>query len=165
MIRRAETAVLVLALGAAVLGGCYTPAGGIMPSSTGAVTYYSTETEQKTITMIDLRTDQPFFVQVIPPSHQLTFQYLQGGGDDPVLTPDRMIYAVLPMGTMTGKLTNQITVPPASARRIDVSVSQDIKYAPEPPEQRLRTDQVEDRPDYWSPRGGPLPEKKNPYDG
>lgn len=148
----------------AFAAGCYTPGGGLMASSDGTYTYYSTETEQKTISIIDMRTGEPFFVQVIPPRHQLTLKFEHGGGDDPVYTPDRMLYSIFPMGTQTGNLTNQMTVPPASARRIDISVSQDVQYMATPPEQRLRTDQAEDRPDYWSPRGGPLPERRPIYD-
>ena len=165
MLSRARNLTLATALATvAAVGGCYAPGGNLFSASDSAVTYYSTETEQKTVTLLDMRTDEPFFVQVIPPGFQLTMQFYEGGGEDPVLTPDRMMYGILKLGTQGGKLPNQLTVPPSFARRIDISVTQDVDYRPTPPEQRLRTDQLEDRPAYWTPQGGARPDNDRLYD-
>lgn len=99
-----------------------------MPSSTGAFTYISTETFEQTVTLMDLRSNKAIFTQAVPPGQQLTLQFLEGGGDDPVLRPDRMVFELQPIGTMTGKLANQINVPAVGARRIDVGVTQDPEY-------------------------------------
>jgi hypothetical protein len=44
-----------------LLGGCYSPGGGMLGGTGGPQTYRSTETMQKTITMVDVRTEKPFF--------------------------------------------------------------------------------------------------------
>lgn len=124
--KRWHRALAVAAL--ALLAGCYRPQGSLMPSSTGAYTYISTETFEQTVTLMDMRSDKPIFTQPVPPGQQLTLQFLDGGGDDPVLRPDRMVFELQPIGTMTGKLANQISVPAAGARRIDVAVTQGQEY-------------------------------------
>ena len=86
-------------------------------------------------------------------------------GDDPVMTPDRMMYEVFETGVQTGRLGNMMTVPNAACRRIDVSIRDGTELAEQPPELRLRVDEEADRPAWWTPKGGPLPEKNNhPYD-
>jgi len=159
--------LLALALTACLVGGgCYSPKGGLMPSSFGAWTYQATETRGKTFALIDLRSNQPLFVQAIPAGQQLTVQFLEGGGDDPVRRPDRMVYELQPIGTSTGRLTNQVTVPPSAARRIDISVTSERRYREEPADMMYRTDTAEQRPDFFSERGGPRPDSKRPmYDG
>ena len=153
---RIRSALLLVPL---LLVGCYAPDGGFMPGSGRGFVYESTPMRPLTISVIDTRTQEPFFVMRLPPGKQLTFNFLQGGGDDPVLTPDRMVYAVWDNGMQFGHLDNQLTCPPASARRIEV----DIREAPEWPEPdpavRLRTDQAADRPPYATPQGGQLPPK------
>ncbi len=148
------------------LGGCYSPKGGAMPSAVGGFTYTSTETFGKSFTLVDVRTGEPVFSQVIPPGEQLTIRFLEGLGDDPVVTPDRMLYELQPIGTSTGRLRNQITVPPAGARRIDIDVTQDPRFRERPQDERYRVDSPEDRPDWWSPRGGQIPDERmrQPYD-
>lgn len=151
-----------LSLAAAVvlmaLSGCHSPRGGMMPASFGSTTYYSTETSPKTITLIDLRTGEEVFVMDIPVGKQLTLDFRAGMGDDPVYTPDLMRYQVFDMGTSIGRLRNSITVPSAASRRIDVDIRHGIEYAEQPPEEQLRTDELADRPDWWTPRGGEMPD-------
>lgn len=141
------------------VAGCHSPKGGAMPASFGSSTYYSTETQPKTISMIDLRTEEVFFEIDIPPGKQLTFDFVSGRGDDPIYTPDLMRYQVFDLGTQTGRLRNAMSVPNAASRRIDVRIRRGVEYAEAPPERPLRTDEVSDRPDWWTPEGGPLPEQ------
>lgn len=143
-------------LAVSILPGCHSPRGGFMPASFGSTTYHSTETSPKTITMIDLRTDEEIFVMDIPPGKQLTLDFVPDGGDDPVYTPDLMRYQVWDIGTSWGRLRNSMTVPPASARRIEVSIRRGIEYREAPPEEQYRVDEA-DRPDWWTPEGGPMP--------
>lgn len=138
-----------------------------MPASTGAWTYPSTETMPKTVTLVNTATNEVIWFQAIPPGQQLTLQFLSGGGDDPVNRPDRMIWELQPLGTQTGRLRNQITVPSAAARRIDVNVSQEPEPRQPLDDFRYRTDDLPDeRPDYWGPQGGERPRSpRNLYDG
>ena len=159
---RIRTALL---LAAALLTGCYAPDGGFMPGSGRGFVYESTPMRPLTISVIDTRTQEPFFVMEIPPGKQLTFNFLQGGGDDPVLTPDRMTYAVWDNGTQFGHMDNQLTCPPASCRRIDVEIREAPEWPEPDPAVRLRTDQAADRPPYATPKGGKLPPKsESQYD-
>ncbi|MHC5024002.1 MAG: hypothetical protein ACYTGG_08830 [Planctomycetota bacterium] len=140
--------------------GCamHTPEGGSMPFTGGSHTFYSTETSPKTVSIIDLRTDEEIFKVEIPVGKQLTFDFVEELGDDVVYTPDLMRYEIWPIGTKTGKLRNALSVPNAASRRIDVQVRVGIEYAQSPTDRRLRTDELIDRPDWWTPDGGPLPD-------
>ncbi|MCH2161994.1 MAG: hypothetical protein MK085_09000 [Phycisphaerales bacterium] len=154
-------AALLIAL---IPAGCYGPNGGLYPASNSTFTYYSTTTSPKSITIIDIRTEEAFFTMDLPVGKQLTFKFMDGGGDDSIYTPDRMLWEVWDLGTQTGRLTNQLTAPPSSARRIQVA----IRPAPEWPEAdeeyRLRIDEEADRPDHWTPEGGKHPKETPIYD-
>ena len=143
------------------IASCYNPGGGFMPASGRGFTYISTSMQPLTVTVVDVRTQKAFFSMEIPPGQQLTFHFLPGGGDDPVSTPDRMVYAVWVAGTQDGKLDNQLTCPPAAARRIDV----DIRKGPIWPEPdattRLRTDREADQPPPSMPQDGKVTTKSS----
>lgn len=138
--------------------GCYAPNGSFMPSSNATFTYISSTWSPKTIRVIDTRTQEAFFTIRLPVGKQLTFRFLEGKGDDPVLTPDRMQWEVWDAPHKTGKLSNQLTVPPSSARRIQVDMRPGPEEPPDNEDFRLRVDELEDRPDHWTPSGGELPE-------
>ena len=140
------------------LAGCYTPEGGWAPYTGGASTYISTEFRPCTVTVVDARTDEPFFTIEVPPGKQLTLDFKRGRGDDPILTPDLMRYRVFPIGTIGGSLTNALSVPDAASCRVDVDFRPGPEYAPAPPDKLLRTDQLADRPEWWTPQGGPIPD-------
>ena len=135
-----------------------------MPSSNGTFTYYSTTDSPKTISIIDVRTEESFFAMALPVGKQLTFKFLHGGGSDKITAPDRMMWEVYPLGTKSGRLTNQMTVPPSSARRIQVA----LRPTPEWPDSDERTPLVIDKdaelPDHWSPSGGKRPYTVPVYD-
>ncbi len=152
----ATLAALALAASFA-LAGCYTPAGGYYPRSGGGYTYISTESSPVTITVYDTRTAEPFFKMEIPVGKQLTMNFLEGKGDDPVLRPDRMVWSLWDAGTMNGRLTNQLTCPPAAARRIAYDIRSTPEYREEPPEFENRIDAERNNPPWWTPAGGPLP--------
>jgi hypothetical protein len=135
----------------------YSTKGGWLPSSNSTFTYVSTSSSPKTIRIIDTRNEEAFFSLRLPVGKQLTFKFTDAKGDDPIYTPDRMLWEIWDAPHKNGKLSNQLTVPPASARSIRV----EIRPAPEWPEDderyRLRVDLEEDRPDHWTPKGGPIP--------
>lgn len=138
---------------------CYSPAGGLMPYTGGPVTYYSTEMQQKTINLVDVRNNEVVFSMAIPPGKQLTFKFEKDAGDNPVYTPDLMRYELFDIGTKIGRLRNAVTVPNAACRRVEVSIKGDVEYAEPAPTQALRTDDASDRPAWWTPQGGPLPDE------
>lgn len=165
MIRKSTAARLLLVTAltgglAGELAGCYSPGGGFMPRAGGSTTYYSNEMMQKTITMVDTRTNEVFFSMDVPPGKQLVIDFDEGEGDNVVATPDLLRWEVMDLGTMTGRLHNSKTVPNASSRRVDVTLHRGTTFANAPPELPLRTDQTRDRPEWWTPAGGPMPEDK-----
>ena len=150
------------------LGSCYTSSGGVMPKTLGPQTYVSSATMHKTVRMVDVRNDQEFFVCDIPPGQQLVIQFDEGEGDDPVLRPDRMRYEVMPNDRTTGKLRNAMSVPDGPSRIIHLTVNQTPEFAPDNTKARaLRTDEVQDRPDWWTAEGGEVPKENGTtiYDG
>lgn len=142
-----------------VLGGCYAPDGGVAPSTGRGFTYISTPYMPLTVTIVDTRTEEPFFVMAIPPGQQLTFKFLDGEGDDSTWTPDRMQWELFPEKSGFGQLSNQLTCPPAHVRRIDLTLRPAPEDPPVPDNETLRVDQFENGtpPEWWTPEGGPVP--------
>jgi hypothetical protein len=154
--RMAARFFLLAGLALLAASGCHNPQGGIMPYTGGTTTYYSTEQYPCTITLVDTRTGEPFFTLEVPVGKQLTLDFREGEGDDAVNTPDLMRYEVWPIGTAVGTLRNAQTVPDRWSRRIDVDYRRAPEYPPSPAEDELRIDSR--RPDWWSPRGGRMPD-------
>lgn len=138
--------------------GCYAPDGGFSPSSNSTFTYVSETWSPKTVQVIDTRSNEAIFSLRLPVGKQLTMKFLEGEGDDPVSTPDRMQWEVWDAPQSTGKLSNQLTVPPAGARRIQMTIRDVPEYPPDSEMYRLRVDDPEDRPPHWTPEGGPIPQ-------
>jgi hypothetical protein len=152
---------------AASLSACHSPGGGLDSTETGPSTVMSTETMQKSVSMVDLRTGEVFFAIDVPPGKQLTWQFEKDQGDDPVYTPDIMRFEVKEAGDKFGKLRNAMTVPGPTSRKVDIDVKQVVQYPNPTSEQAaLRSDQAADRPDWWTPRGGAMPDDRrhNMYD-
>jgi hypothetical protein len=99
----AMTRITTISLAATtlLLAGCYSPRGGIYPYSGGGYTYVSSEMRPVTIAVVDTRTEKPFFKLEIPAGKQLTMNFLEGEGDDPVERPDRMVWSIWDAGTST----------------------------------------------------------------
>ena len=117
-----------LAASAAVAAGCYSTSGGYLPHTGGGFTYISTESLPVTISVLNIcerNADHPdgtpFFIMEIPPGKQLTFNFAEDGGDDPVKRPARMMYALWKRDTQTGSLENILSCPGQSCRKIVVS--------------------------------------------
>jgi hypothetical protein len=157
----ARVTFLVLLVASLALVGCHRPHGALMPYSGGSHTYFSTETQPKSVRLIDIRTDEVIFSMDIPPGKQLTLDFVEGGGDDPVYSPDTMRYEVFDLGTTTGKLRSAMNVPASWSRKLEVYLRQGIEYIPASSDRALRTDELADRPEWWTPAGGALPEDEH----
>ena len=154
----------ILVASALLLPGCYSSKGGVYPYSGGGYTYLSSEMRPVTVTVVDTRTEQPFFKLDIPPGKQLTMNFLEGQGDDPVERPDRMVYAIWDAGTATGTLDNQLTCPPEGCRRIVYDIRNAPEWREEPPEYADRIDSHRQKPAWWTPQGGELPKTRRFYE-
>ncbi|MFZ9880072.1 MAG: hypothetical protein ACO3QC_01545 [Phycisphaerales bacterium] len=159
-----SAALIALFASTAALTGCYGPRGATMPFTGNGYTYVSTEMQPVTITVVDTRTETAFFKLDIPAGKQLTLNFLEGKGDDPVERPDRMVYAIWDAGTSTGRLSNQLTCPPESCRRIDYTLRSTPEWREEPAEYRDRVDVVKGKPAWWTPQGGELPKERKFYE-
>jgi len=160
--RAAPSLVLAACLSTTFLAGCYSPAGGYYPRSNSTFTYISTPSTPVTVTVLDVRSNEAFFRMEVPVGKQLTFHFVSGGGDEPVYRPDHMQWELFDAGTTIGSLTNRVSCPPANSRRIDLAYRPSLEYAPEPPETDLRVDRPEERPEWWTEKGGPAPKKTKP---
>ena len=107
---------VVLATAILSLTGCHRPQGALLAYTGGSYTYFSYETAPKTVRVLDLRTNEVVFSMDVPVGKQLTIEFQAGKGDDPVYSPDVMRYEVMEMGSTTGKLRNQMSVPSATSR-------------------------------------------------
>jgi hypothetical protein len=153
---------LMLGVAAAlVLAGCYSPSGGFIKRKKAAATYYSTPAYPATVTIVDTRTEEPFFTVEIPPGQELVIDFQEGKGDDDTLTPDLMIYELFELGTSTGRLRNSVTVPDSFSRRIDVEYREGPEAEPQSPDRPPRSDELADRPDWWTPEGGEKPDDRS----
>ncbi len=146
--------LVTIATSMLVLTGCHRPEGALMTYTGQTSTYWSTESKPVTVTIVDTRTGKPFFTMEVPVGKQLTLDFVNDEGDDPVLTPDLMRWEVFERGTQMGTLRNAMSVPDSYARRIDVDYRPAPEYAPRPADQALRVDH--EKPDWWTPRGGPV---------
>lgn len=148
----ALAAASVLAL---TLGGCYSTETNLFSTTMGTFNYASTAMRPVTITIVDARTEEPIFKMDVPVGQQLSFHFDETGGDDPVLRPAKMSWSMWEAGNSFGSLTNTLSVPPASARRIEYSLRNGPEYAPEAPQAAMRADEAATKPEWATEAGGP----------
>lgn len=137
--------------------GCYTVTPQLWSSSVGTFTYQSTSSEPITIAVVDTRSSEEIFRMDIPVGQRFAMHFDESGGDDPVLRPSKMSWSLLEGGTTMGSLSNTLSVPPASARRIDYSLRPAPEFPPEPPQAPMRAGESASNPEWATPRGGPAP--------
>ncbi|MBX3385982.1 MAG: hypothetical protein KF768_05375 [Phycisphaeraceae bacterium] len=105
------------ALSFTFLSGCYAEGG--RGASEDLFTYISHEFQPWTVTLVDTRTREVIWSIDIPVGQQLVVGFSKGEGTDDTFTPDRMRWALMPAGSDTGSLPNELPVPPRQARRLD----------------------------------------------
>lgn len=131
LISRITTTVLAAAVvaGAIFAGGCspwdpHGPAG-----SNDEFTYYSLPHQPQTVTLIDTRSGEKIWNCDVPVGQQLSLRFLNGYGTE-AKGQDTMRWKLFPVGQKYGVLDNKMAVPPASSRRLDVTLRAGPEYAP-----------------------------------
>lgn len=95
-------------------------------------TYVSTAWQPKTITLFDTRTGESLWSVDIPVGKQLMVGFRKGSGNNEA-KPDEMFWEVTWAGRRLGTRDNRMSVPPASARRLEMT----LRAAPEMPNAKL----------------------------
>lgn len=121
-------------LAALSLGGCgmwstgaYRPGGAGYSDDT--YTYVSESWAPTNVTLIDTRTGQTLWAVEIPVGQQCVMRFYRGAEPDNEVLPDTMRWQLMTAGRESGELYSIAAVPPASGRRVDVS----LRRAPEMP--------------------------------
>lgn len=91
-------------------------------ASNDKYTYVSTAHAPQTVSIIDTRSGEVIWSRDVPVDQQLNLRFVRDANKDNPSRPDTMKYAVTDAGKLFGRLTDEITVPPADSRRIDVEM-------------------------------------------
>lgn len=127
MNRTTTFALIASALTATLaLTGCAYSPGGSGSSTDGPFTYVSTTHLPQTVAVIDTRTTEQLLVVEVPVGKQLVLSFYNK--DDEIDGKGTLRWGVMPAGQSYGGLTNNMEVPPASARRVDVSFRRSPEY-------------------------------------
>lgn len=126
MTRTSRSLLLASALPlVALLGACHTPGGAGVSNDT--YTFISTAHEPKTVTIRDTRSMENVLTVEIPVGQQLVVSFYNT--DDEADGKGTMKWGVMPAGRTFGGLDYNMDVPPASVRRLDVSLRRAPEYA------------------------------------
>lgn len=127
---RGVVGVMALSAMSLVLGGCWTP-GGTRGWSPDSYTYESFSYAPQTVTVKDVRTGETLWTYDIPVGMQLSFKFHKDARSDiDPNFPDLMKWDVWEVGTRFGQPRNELAVPGARDRLVDVTV----RKSPELPE-------------------------------
>ena len=113
------TALLVLCSGCTMNPG-WSEGGNL--ASTDSYTYVSRSHTPQTITLVDVRTNEVIWSRDVPVNKQLSIKFYEGFNSENPSRPDVMRYAIQDTGERWSRLTDSITVPPSSSRRLDVEL-------------------------------------------
>lgn len=124
-----KLAVMGMALsGFIAIGGCgYAPGG--QGRSNDTFTYYSTPHEPKTLTLIDTRTGERLWSCEVPVGQQLVVRFRNLTWSENT-GKDEMRWELMKLGTEWGQLNNSIACPPASSRRLEMTVRAGPEFHP-----------------------------------
>jgi hypothetical protein len=124
----ASIAGAAMALGSALIAGCYYEGGAGV--SLDEHTFYSSSWQPKTVYLQDTRTKEVIWTVDIPVGKQLTVKIEKGAGAKDSMVPDRLLWQIFDQGTHSGVLNNSVTVPGGD----DKQLSWKLRPAPELPE-------------------------------
>lgn len=117
--RSALIASLIMAL---PLAGCLYFEGGPLYSA-NRFTYISTPDSPKTITLYDVTSNQAIWSYEIPVGRQLVIDFNRNAGEGEGSDyPDLMKWNDFPAGELIGLLGNELSVPPPTARRVELTL-------------------------------------------
>ncbi len=151
-----KTSLLAPVAALLVATGCYTTSPQLWETSNETFAYDSTCMQPVTITLVDIRTEQPFFRIDIPVGKRLAFHFDETGGDDPVVRPAKLSWAIFEPNAAGGSLTNTQSAPPQSSRRIDFSIRPAPEYPPDAAQAEMRVN-GQPNPQWTTQQGGPAP--------
>ena len=115
---------IVLASLATLTGCAYSPGGSGVSNDT--FTYVSTAHLPQTVAVVDTRSSEQILVVEIPVGNQLVLSFYNM--DDEADQKGTLRWGVMPTGRSYGGLSNVMDVPPASSRRVDVSLRRSPEY-------------------------------------
>lgn len=104
----------------------WSPGGNL--ASNDQYTYVSTAYTPQTVSIVDTRSGEVIWSRDIPVDQQLNLRFVKDVNKDNPSRPDAMKYGVSKAGNRWGRLTDEITVPPSSARRVDVELRQPPEF-------------------------------------
>lgn len=123
--RTATLASIALAASAVLSSGCEGIPGNYPGGSQASIdrfTYTSTTDLPQSVALIDTRTGQTVWSKDIPVGRQLVLRFTPVESRWELTEPDRMNWAIMEIGRFgTDTLREELWVPPANARRLDVS--------------------------------------------
>ncbi|MFO0861323.1 MAG: hypothetical protein U0570_12270 [Phycisphaerales bacterium] len=122
-------AALATALLLTSLAGCnvYRPGGSMRSNDT--FTFISNEFYPVTVTIVDVRSNEPIWTADVPVGKQLTFRFHEAQYPDNPANPDAMRWQFFDRPTRGGELNSVMAVPDKYSRRMDVSIRKTPEYA------------------------------------
>ncbi len=104
------------------------------PGGSGAAideyTYVSEPYSPQTITVVDTRTGESVFAMDVPVGQQLVINFDDKRVQSEEWMSGVMRWRLMPAGQRYGRLTNRISVPPPSSRRVDVTLRAYPEFPP-----------------------------------
>lgn len=122
-------AATTLVLSLASISGCnvYRPGGSMRSNDT--FTFISNEFYPVTVTLVDVRTNEPIWTADVPVATQLTFRFHEAQYPDNPANPDAMRWQFFDHPVRAGELTSVMACPDRYSRRMDVTIRKTPEYA------------------------------------
>ncbi|MGH7244217.1 MAG: hypothetical protein ACREJD_12455 [Phycisphaerales bacterium] len=122
-------AAFATTLALATLSGCniYRPGGSMRSNDT--FTFISNEYYPVTVTIVDVRTNEPIWTADVPVSKQLTFRFHEAQYPENPANPDAMRWQFFDRPTRAGELNSVMACPDKFSRRMDVTIRKVPEYA------------------------------------
>lgn len=122
-------AALATTLALVTLSGCNIYRQGGSMRSNDTFTFVSNEFYPVTVTMVDVRTNEPIWTADVPVGKQLTFRFHERQYLDNPANPDAMRWQFFDKPTRGGELNSVMACPDKYSRRMDVSIRKTPEFA------------------------------------
>jgi len=124
MTRTVTRAATALALCAVLLptGGCFYTRGGPWYSGNAPLTYVSTPTSPKTVSVIDTRTGETVWSMDVPAGKKLVLKFDENENEGQALSASMDWRLFDDPDQIRGGMTDSTPAPPVSARRVDMTL-------------------------------------------